>query len=151
MDSSSDQERGRELTVMSRQDMVRTIPLAVGKIEPAFLDEGERGSVLHIWQTLLRHKISIFVGIVLGGCLGLTMTVVQTPMYRAHTTLEIQGINDGFLNLRDTSAVSASFDVQTQARALQSQTLRQRAVRRVREDLASVPESTGQRQTSSQP
>ena len=113
----------------------------MGKIEPEFLDEIERGSVLRTWHSLTRHKGLILAGIVLGGLLGFGITLAQTPMYRAHTTLEIQGINDAFLNLRDTSAVSASFDVQTQARALQSLTLRQRALRRVKEDLASIPES----------
>jgi polysaccharide biosynthesis transport protein len=141
MDSPTVPERGRELTITPRRDLVRAIPLAVGKIEPEFLEEGERASVLRTWRTLARYKWLILVGIVLGGLLGLGITLAQTPMYRAHTTLEIQGINDAFLNLRDTSAVSPSFDVQTQARALQSQTLRQRALRRVRDDLASVPES----------
>src|SRR5262245_58121367 len=141
MDSPVVPDGSRDLSIRSRHELARTIPLAVGKIEPEFLDELERGSVLRAWQTLMRHKVTIFVGLVLGGLVGLGITLAETPMYRAHTTLEIQGINDAFLNLRDTSAVSASFDVQTQARALQSQTLRQRALRRVREDLASIPES----------
>ena len=72
----------------------------------------------------------------LGGCLcGLLLTLFQTPVYRAITSIEIQNINGDFLNMRDVRPVAdnsqgtdAQMDLLTQLEILQSDSLAQSTV-----------------------
>ena len=60
-------------------------------------------------------------------------TLPETPIYRAHATLEVQGINENFLNMKDVSPTATSgmmdptADILTQVKLLESQSLRERA------------------------
>ncbi len=88
-------------------------------------------------STVLRCKgtIALFaIGCALATC-GVSST--RTRIYRAHTSLEFEGVNDNVLNTRnvDPSATgdnSSQAYINTQARILQSSPLLERAVRRVR-------------------
>jgi succinoglycan biosynthesis transport protein ExoP len=71
---------------------------------------------------------------------GLLAALAQAPMYQAHTSLEIQGPNDSFLNLKDldpAASSGASFAetyVETQARILQDEGLIEKVVDRIGAD-----------------
>ena len=62
----------------------------------------------------------------------------QTPVYQARTSLEIQTLNQDFLNIRQVSQVSESntwdtvSDIQTQIRILQSDTLVERVIAKLK-------------------
>jgi succinoglycan biosynthesis transport protein ExoP len=90
------------------------------------------------WQTLVRHKGSVVLAAclgVLGACL---YTFPQTPLYQARATLEWQGLNENFLNMRDVSPLTDAgngynpeTDIQTQVRILASRSLTDRVAARL--------------------
>jgi capsular exopolysaccharide synthesis family protein len=60
----------------------------------------------------------------------LLLTLTQTPIYQARGSIEIQNLNDNFLNMRNVSPTAddgrssaAGSDIQTQAKILQSESL----------------------------
>src|SRR5262245_2175791 len=84
----------------------------------------EGWDLLQIAQLLGRKKLLLAAFALLGGAAGFGLTRIQTPMYRAQVSIEIQGLNEAFLNLRDVSATDRSYDVMSQVRILESNSLR---------------------------
>src|SRR5689334_14629808 len=94
------------------------------------------------WRLALRHKGTLALVSFLGVLAGLIATVPQTPIYQSAMALEVQNVNENFLNMRDLSptALGSNFyssenDVQTQIRMLESRALLRRVVAN-HEDLA---------------
>ena len=94
--------------------------------------------LLEYWQMIRRHKVAVVLITLLGGVVGFLITVPSPRIYQARTTLEVQGINENFLNMSSTSPTMSDatnaypdYDIQTQVRILQSRTL----IRKVVEDL----------------
>ncbi len=92
--------------------------------------------VLEYWQMIRRHKGAVILAAFLGGLIGYLLTLTQLRIYQARTTLEIQGLNEDFLNMRNVnptaeagSSYSPDYDIQTQVKILQSRSL----INRVRE------------------
>src|SRR5215472_2732801 len=48
-------------------------------------------SLLDYWHILFRHRVTLLTVILVSLCLALLISVVQTPIYRVRTSLEIQG------------------------------------------------------------
>src|SRR2546425_12092996 len=86
-------------------------------------------SLFEYGQLLLRRKGTILIAAVLGTGLGLLVSVPRTRIYQAHTTLEIQGLNENLLNTREVNPAaptvnsSAVEEIQTQIKILQSESL----------------------------
>jgi succinoglycan biosynthesis transport protein ExoP len=97
------------------------------------VEAGSAGGLVEYWRVVVRHKATVLLLFVLGGLAGFLSTLPQTPIYRAHTTIEVQGINENFLNMKDLSptgsgvSVDPSADILTQVKLLESQALRERA------------------------
>ncbi len=79
------------------------------------------------WHMLVRRKWMLLV-IALGcGLVGWSIALLQPPMYEARTSLEIQGPNENFLNLKDLDPASLSGPsaaetyVETQSHILQDE------------------------------
>lgn len=96
----------------------------------------ERSPLVEYWEALRRNKLIIlsvaFCGL-LGGAL---FTYLQTPMYRARTTVELQGVNDNLLNIKslDPNAAaeySTEAYIQTQIQILKSDSLLERAANKL--------------------
>lgn len=92
---------------------------------------GEYGSML--W----RQKWLILLMFFGGGFLGLTLVLLQSEKYTSAVTLEVQGVNENFMNMRqaDVQADSSSatdLNIQTQLLILRSKTLEAETVSRVR-------------------
>src|SRR6187549_2702074 len=64
--------------------------------------------ILEYWQMARRHKGTIIMAIVAGGLLGFLMTLSAPRVYQSQLTMEIQGLNDDFLNIRNVNPTSAS-------------------------------------------
>jgi capsular exopolysaccharide synthesis family protein len=103
--------------------------------EAAFEREDESGSVIMEYlRVLWRHQRAVIVFALVGLALGVAVTAVQTPVYRATTSLEVLNLNDDFMNLKQSSPLSnndSSYDtseVQTQVKILQNAELRDRVV-----------------------
>jgi succinoglycan biosynthesis transport protein ExoP len=90
------------------------------------------------WQIFRRRKGTLILMAFLGGLAGLLLSLPQTPIYQAETTVEIQSINENLLNTRqlDPSAgdgyVSMESTLETQIRILQSESLIERVVEKLK-------------------
>ncbi|MCX6633978.1 MAG: Wzz/FepE/Etk N-terminal domain-containing protein, partial [Acidobacteria bacterium] len=101
---------------------------------PEAYEDGGPGPLVEYWRILRRRKGTLILIAFLGGLAGLLYTLPQTPIYQARTSLEIQTLNQDFLNIRQVSQVSEPntwdtlTDIQTQIRILQSDTLVERVI-----------------------
>jgi capsular exopolysaccharide synthesis family protein len=96
------------------------------------------GSLLEYWRILRRRKGALLLLTFTGGLSTCLFTLPQTPLYQARTSIEVQSLNENFLNLRavnpttDSASMAApEYDVQTQIRVLQSRTLVERVIRKL--------------------
>jgi len=87
------------------------------------------------WQILRRRKGTLILIIFLGLLTSLLVTIPQTPVYQARGSIEIQNLNENFLNTRNVSPTADNgasdapgADIQTQAKILQSESLLDRVV-----------------------
>src|SRR5215831_11347484 len=62
--------------------------------------------LLEYWQMVRRHKAAVIVATVMGAVIGFALTLSSPRIYQAHTTLEIQGLNQEFMNLKAVNPVS---------------------------------------------
>jgi succinoglycan biosynthesis transport protein ExoP len=101
-------------------------------------DPAQDGLLLEYYRLLRRRRGIIAVLALAGALLGFATTVWRLPVYRARTSLDIQNLNDNFLNRGEVALTSDGRDsseesrVQTQIKLLQSDTLRKRTVKRIR-------------------
>lgn len=91
------------------------------------------------YRVLLRWRWAILATAVCGAVLAFLLTLGSMPVYQARTSLDIQSINGDFLNRRDVSVTGDSNAgapsdtyIQTQIKLLQSETLLERTVARLK-------------------
>ena len=84
-------------------------------------------------QIIRRRKGTLILIVFLGLLTSVLLTLPQTPIYQARASIEIQNLNENFLNMRNVSPNSddggssaPESDVQTQAKILQSESLLER-------------------------
>jgi capsular exopolysaccharide synthesis family protein len=97
---------------------------------PEEFEEPGPGLLPEYWQILRRRKGTLILIVVLGLLTSLLLTIPQTPIYQARGSIEIQNLNENFLNARNVSPTSddgtssaPGADIQTQAKILQSESL----------------------------
>jgi capsular exopolysaccharide synthesis family protein len=102
------------------------------------MNEDSQGGLFDYWRILQRRKGTVILIAFLGLLVGVLITLPQTPVYQAHASLEIQDINQNFMNVKemspvnDTGAYAALTDIQTQIKILQSETLIERSTQKLR-------------------
>src|SRR5579864_1618809 len=101
------------------------------------MEAGSSSGLVEYWRVVVRHKATVLLLFVLGGLAGFLYTLPDTPVYRAHATLEVQGLNENFLNMKDLSPTGAGSadptgDILTQVKLLESRALRERAVAKLK-------------------
>lgn len=107
------------------------------------VDAGSGSGLVEYWRVIVRHKGTVLLLFVLGALAGFISTLPETPVYRAHATLQVQGINENFLNMKDVSPTTTggmmdpTADILTQVKLLESQSLRERAAAKLRAQSAS--------------
>src|SRR2546423_613142 len=91
------------------------------------MSAGEPATLLEYWRILNRRKGALFLFAVVSTLLGFLLTRAQSPVYRARTLLEIESLNEDFLNMRNVSPVasqgnsqSPESNIRTQIAILQS-------------------------------
>ncbi len=124
-------------------------PYGIDGYAPGYSPEGGRmggggrpsGTMLvDYYRVLLRWRRAIAAAAIGGAVLGLLLTLGSMPVYQARTSLDIQSINGDFLNRRDVSMTGDSAGapsdtyVQTQIKLLQSDTLLERTVERLKNE-----------------
>ncbi|MGO4881128.1 MAG: GumC family protein [Bryobacteraceae bacterium] len=119
---------GRELARIPRADFA--VPAPIGTDSARGGVKREYAGVLEYWQMVRRHKAAVVAVSILGAVAGLLYTLPQPRIYQAHTTIEVQGLNEDFLGLHNvsptvspTSNYYPDFDIQTQVKILQSESL----------------------------
>jgi capsular exopolysaccharide synthesis family protein len=101
------------------------------EVPPPVVLNGEAPPLLlEYWHMLRRRKGTLVLFACLGLLAGVLLTLPQTPVYQARTTLEIQDLNENFLNMRDVNpnandgaAQPSGSDLQTQISILQSESV----------------------------
>ncbi len=91
-------------------------------------DEEGKGALIEYWSILRRYKGTLIVVAFIGAFIGFLVTLPQTPVYQARTSIEIESLNENFLNIKEVNptqsgAGSQTSDIQTQIRILQSESL----------------------------
>ena len=100
---------GREMTVRNNGGEAPP-PTRMKYVEPVeadFLDSAGESSLLEYWHILRRHKGTVVIFAFLGALAGLLVSIPQTPFYEARTSLEIESLNENFLDLASQSVVVA--------------------------------------------
>lgn len=100
-------------------------------------DDVDTGGLAYYGLILSRHKRIWTVFALLGLLLGFFVTVPQTRVFRARSSVEIVDLNQNFLNLKQASPVAEStttsdWDIQTEIKILESDSLRDRVLARLR-------------------
>ena len=98
----------------------------------------QAGSLIEYWRILNRRKGLFLVIIALSGLTGLLLTRAQSPVYRARTLLEIESLNEDFLNIRNVSPTatdqggqSPEYNIRTQITVLKSRPVLERTVQKL--------------------
>src|SRR5690349_6988222 len=63
----------------------------------------EYGGILEYWQMVRRHQGMVLLAIALGLVAGYVRTLPEKRIYQARTSLEIQGMNEDFMNMKNVS------------------------------------------------
>ena len=99
------------------------------------LEEPGPGLLLEYFDIIRRHRGTLMMIAFLGLLTSLMLTLPQTPIYQARASLEIQSINEDFLNMREMSPTAngggsypPQYDLQTQAKILQSESVLERVI-----------------------
>lgn len=101
---------------------------------PADMEEPDHGGLIEYWRILRRRKGTLILISGLGLLLAILVTLPQTPVYQAKTTLEILELNQDFMNMKTVQQVADGgtsnlmTDIQTQIKILQSESLIDRVV-----------------------
>ena len=117
----------------STQQIVRA-PQPAGYVEAPsryareYLEDASPGGLLEYWNILRRRKGAVLLFAFLGILVAVLLTLPQTPVYQARASLEIQSLNQDFMNTKQVNPVSEapdyfSNDIQTHIKLLQSNTL----------------------------
>jgi polysaccharide biosynthesis transport protein len=111
-------------------------------------DEEQTPGLIEYWRILRRHKGTWIVFAFVGALLGFLITLPQTPIYQARTSVEIVGLNDNFLNFKQSNPMAESgtsseaLDIQTQVRILESESLLDRVSAKLGQSDASETEAS---------
>jgi succinoglycan biosynthesis transport protein ExoP len=132
--------RGR---TVSPSSAALSLPLVIpARTQRKGLDDDPASDLMAFLRANYRTLAAVtFAGIVLAWVFNKS----QTPTYRASASLEIQDLNENFLNLRDVSQVSikeqsaSGSDLPTQLRLLQSASLLERVVKHLPEEKIPPP------------
>jgi capsular exopolysaccharide synthesis family protein len=114
---------------------------------PGEPSEEAQGGLLEYWRILRRRRRTVFSLAFAGLLAGVLITLPQTPVYQARTSLEIQDLNQDFMNMRnvnpvsETAQVNGLADIQTQIKILQSETLSDRTIAKLRAGHPASPET----------
>jgi capsular exopolysaccharide synthesis family protein len=94
--------------------------------------------LLEYFRLIKRNRGTIILFAFMGLLAALLYTIPQTPLYRARTVIEIQNINEDFLNTRTVTPTtgdgnsSVLTDVLTQIKILQSEALVDRVIQKLK-------------------
>jgi uncharacterized protein involved in exopolysaccharide biosynthesis len=104
------------------------------------MDDAAPGGLLEYWGILRRRRGAVMLFAFFGVAAAVMITLPQTPVYQARASLEIQTLNQDFMNLRQVNPVSEQSldyntnDIQTHIKLLQSSALLQRVMDKLKQN-----------------
>ncbi len=101
-----------------------------------YVEQESPSLLVEYWRILRRRRGTVLLVTFLCALAAALYTLPQTPVYQARTTLEVQGINENFLNMGSVNPTtpegySPFQDIQTQIKILQSESLAERALKKL--------------------
>ena len=115
------------------------VPPGYGAAGPEPGQEEQDGpGLVEYWRVLQRRKGTVILISVLGLLLAVLITLPMTPVYQAKALLEVQDVNNDFLNMRavqqfaNGQGFNAMMDIQTQIKILQSDSLLERVTNKLK-------------------
>jgi capsular exopolysaccharide synthesis family protein len=122
----------RQLVPKSRADLPALEPPPIA-IRP---DDSHRADGLaRTWSLLVRRKWFILLGCAAGAAAGIVYSLLQTPVYRARVSMEVQNFRDDFMDMGKVDPTSVNYEadsyVQTQLKLLESDALLGRVASKV--------------------
>lgn len=114
----------------------------------------EASGLLEYWLMIRRHKAAVILAAFVGGMAGFLTTLSAPRLYQAHTTIEIQPLNDNFLDMKDLTptdqngSLSSDSDIPTQVSILESETLIRRTTAKITEPQNAAPMPLPDRMTA---
>ena len=110
---------------------------------PQIQDTESSSGLVEYWRVIVRHKGTVILLLLVGGLIGFISTLPETPIYRAHGTLEVQGVNQDFMNLREVSQaptieMDPTSDILTQVKLLESDSLREQTLAKLKANPSSL-------------
>jgi polysaccharide biosynthesis transport protein len=112
---------------------------AVQALEPARAAAADAGALTDIWPMLRRRRLLIVAAAVACGAAAYLVSLAERPQYQAHTSLEIQSLNENFLQIKDidpatADGYSAEALMETEVKLLQEEALIERVVTKLHLD-----------------
>ncbi|HTA42776.1 MAG TPA: polysaccharide biosynthesis tyrosine autokinase [Bryobacteraceae bacterium] len=105
---------------------------------------------MEYWQLLKQRKLLIFIGAVVGAITAFVMLLNQQPIYGSSTTLEIQALNESFMNMNAVdplagqgSSITSPSNINTQLKIIESGSIRAAVFDRLRRETAPMSPPTG--------
>jgi succinoglycan biosynthesis transport protein ExoP len=112
-------------------------PNVSGRAQP--VEEFSNEGIVVYLRIVVRHRWTVMVIATAGLLAGFFLTLPQTPVYQAHASLEVQGLNENFLNFQNLNPTAApggyvdpSYEILTEVQVLKSWPLMDRTVRAVK-------------------
>jgi succinoglycan biosynthesis transport protein ExoP len=109
--------------------------------------EPESGGLIEYWRILRRRKGTLLLVAFLGAIAGFLITLPRTPIYQVRTSLEVVALNQNFLNIKESNPLSEggssvdTTDIQTQIKILQSESLIDRVLAKLKNDPSAGPDA----------
>src|SRR4051812_45036262 len=115
----------------TRRPVPATVPARYERYDIPLTEEPAQqpNLLVEYFYLVRRHKGTVILSAFLGALAGILLTLPQQPIYQARTTLEVQQINDNFLNMKsvDPNAALQEYSsdayIQTHIKVMQSDTL----------------------------
>lgn len=126
---------GASEKIVVRSPSSRTSVARIGdgprsKYARSFEPEPREGvDLFEYWRMLRRRRGTVILSVGIGLLVAVLITLPQTPVYQAKTSLELLNLNEDFMNMKDVEQVadeqgySLLTDIETQIRILQSDLL----------------------------
>src|SRR6266853_292090 len=92
-------------------------------------EEDDGIGLLEYWRLLRRRQGTLILSVCLGLLVAVLVTLPQTPVYQAKTSIELLNLNENFMNMKDVQQVGDEVgynlltDIQTQIKIIQSDML----------------------------
>ncbi len=132
-------------SVPASTDLIRRPPYGYGygyANAPGSSGNAQSGGLLEYWRILRHQKGTWLICIFIGASLGFLATVPQTPIYQARASVEIQSLNENFMNMRQSSQIyevgSDPSEMPTQINIIQSRAVLGTVVKQFKESDRSI-------------